>query len=48
MKYRRTNGVLCIHQEDQLEDVEYWRIVTPDNTDCKNKILEELHPVPYS
>ena len=48
MKYRRRNGLLCIHQEDQSEDVEYWRVVIPDDTDCKNKILRELHSVPYS
>ena len=48
MKYRRRNGLLCIHQEDQSEDIEYWRIVIPDDTDCKNKILKELHSVPYS
>ena len=38
MKYRRRNGLLCIHQEDQSEDVEYWRVVIPDDIDCKNKI----------
>ena len=48
MKYRRRNGLLCIHQEDQSEDVEYWRVVIPDDIDCKNKILRELHSVPYS
>ena len=47
-KYRRRNGLLCIHQEDQSEDVEYWRVVIPDDSDCKNKILRELHSVPYS
>ena len=48
MKYGRRNGLLFIHQEDQSEDVEYWRIVVPDNTDCKNKNLKELHSIPYS
>ena len=48
MKYRRRNGLLCIHQEDHSKDVEYCRIVIPDDTDCKNKILKELHSVPYS
>ena len=48
MKYRRRNGLLCIHQENQLEDVEYWRVVIPDDTGCKNKILKELHSVLYS
>ena len=40
MKYRKRNGLLCIHQEDQSEDVEYWRVVIPDNTDCKNTTLK--------
>ena len=48
MKYRRRNGLLCIHQGDQSEDVEYWRVLIPDDTDCKNKILRELHSVPFS
>ena len=48
MKYRRRNGLLCIHQEDQSEDVEYWHVVIPDDTDCKNKIPRELHSVLYS
>ena len=48
MKYRRRNGLLCINQEDQSEDVEYWRVVIPDGTDCKNKILRGLHSVLYS
>ena len=48
MKYRRRNGLLCIHQEDQSEDIEYWSVVIPDDTDCKNKILKELHSVLYS
>ena len=48
MKYRKRNGLLCIHQEDQSEAVEYWRVVIPDDTNCKNKILKELHSVPFS
>ena len=48
IKYRRRNGLLCIHQEDQSEDVEYWRVVISDDIDSKNKILRGLHSVPYS
>ena len=47
MNYRKRNGLLCIHQEGRSEDVEHWRVVIPDDTDCK-KILKELHSVPYS
>ena len=38
MKYRRRNGFLCIHQEDLSKDVEYWRVVIPDDIDCTKKI----------
>ena len=47
MEYRRRNALLCIHQVDQSEDVEYWHIVIPDGTKCK-KMLRELHSIPYS
>ena len=39
MKYRKRNGMLCIYQEDQSEDVECCRVVIPYDTDCKSKIL---------
>ena len=48
MKYRRRNGLLCIHQEDHSEDVKYLCAMIPDDPNCKNKILRELHSVPYS
>ena len=48
MKYRRRNGLLCTHQEDQSEHVEYWRAVIPDDTACKYKIVRDLHFVPSS
>ena len=41
------HGLLCVHQEDQSEDVDYWRIVVPDDIEVKNKILSECHSVPY-
>ena len=48
IKYMRRNGLLRSHQEDQSEDVENWRRMIPDDTDCKNKILRKLHSVLYS
>ena len=46
-KFRMKHGLLCVHQEDQSEDVDYWRIVVPDDIEVKNKILSECHSVPY-
>ena len=48
MKCRRRNGLLCTHQEDQSEHVEYWRAMIPDDTTCKYKIVRDLHSVPSS
>ena len=41
------NGVLCIHQANQSEELEFWRIVVPDDADIKMQILNECHSVPY-
>ena len=46
-KFRMKHGLLCVHQEDQSEDVDYWRIIVPDDVEVKNKILSECHSVPY-
>ena len=48
IKYRKRNGLLCIHQEDHSRYVEYWCVLIPNDTVCENKILRELHSVPYS
>ena len=34
--------------QNQLDGVNYWRVVVPESLDIKNKILTECHVVPYS
>ena len=47
-KYRIKEGVLCIHFEEQSDEVEYWRIIIPNDIVIKKQILKECHSVPYS
>ena len=36
-KYRLKNGSLCVHEEDQDSNQQYWRIIVPDNQRGENK-----------
>ena len=40
--------LIVVHLQNQLDSVNYWRVVVPELSDIKNKILTECHPVPYS
>ena len=46
-KYRIQKQLLMIHVTGQLEDVQYWRVVVPDDLDVKFLLVDELHSVPY-
>ena len=37
-----------MHLHNQLDTVQYLRVVVPESLEIKNKILTEYHPVPYS
>ena len=47
-KYRIQKKLLMIHVIGQPEDVQYWRVVVPDDLDVKSLLVSELHAVPYS
>ena len=47
-KYRIQKKLLMIHVTGQPEDVQYWRVVVPDDLDVKSLLVSELHSVPYS
>ena len=47
-KYRLKNGSLCVHEEDQDSNQQYWRIIVPDNQEIKTSVLKEIHCVPYA
>ena len=37
-----------IHVAGQPEDVQYWRVVVPDDVGVKSLLVSELHSVPYA
>ena len=41
------NGILLIHQNRQDVELDYWRIVVPDNKEIRDKVVQELHSIPY-
>ena len=46
--YRMKRGMLMIHQNNQDNDFDFWRMVIPDNVTVKNFVMTELHAIPYS
>ena len=48
-KYKLEHGILYIGKQDKGDNtVKYWRVVVPDDRDIRNRILEEIHCVPYA
>ena len=47
-KYRIQKNLLMIHVTGQPKDVQYWRVVVPNDLDVKSLLVSELHNVPYS
>ena len=47
-KFKLQKKLLMIHVTGQPEDVQYWRIVVPDDLAVKSLLVSELHSVPYS
>ena len=47
-KYQKKKNTLMIHITGQPEEVDYWRMVVPDDVGVKVLLVSELHTVPYS
>ena len=47
-KFKLQKKLLMIHVTGQPEDVQYWRVVVPDDLAVKSLLVSELHSVPYS
>ena len=47
-KYKLQKKLLMIHVTGQPEDVQYWRVVVPDDLEVKSLLVSELHSVPYA
>ena len=42
------NSLLVVHDQNQDSDLDFWRIVVPDDPTSKKRIVRELHSTPYS
>ena len=42
------NRLLFVHDQHQDVDIDFWRIVVPENFEIKEQIVWELHITPYS
>ena len=47
-KFKLQKTLLMIHVTGQPEDVQYWRVVVPDDLAVKSLLVSELHSVPYA
>ena len=41
------NGLLVVHDQNQDTELDFWRIVVPENDEIKENIVRELHGIPY-
>ena len=46
--FKITNSLLMVHNRKQDVNLDFWRIVVPDDERIKRRIVEELHSTPYS
>ena len=46
--FKMRKGMLMMHQENQNEELDYWRVIIPDDYSVRNSIVTELHVIPYS
>ena len=46
--YKILNSLLVIHDQKQDVNLDFWRIIVPDDEGIKTRIIQELHSTPYS
>ena len=46
--FKNKNGILCVHDQNQDANLDFWRIIVPDKWEIKERIVQELHSTPYS
>ena len=46
--YKIRKGILVVHQKNQNEELDFWRMIIPDDNAVKNFVITELHDIPYS
>ena len=45
---KNRNGILFVHDQNQDNNLDFWRIIVPDKWEIKERIVQELHSTPYS
>ena len=46
--YKMRKGMLVVHQKNQSEELDFWRMIIPDDDAVKIFVITELHDIPYS
>ena len=46
--FKILNSLLVVHNRKQDVNLDFWRIVVPEDERIKAQIIEELHSTPYS
>ena len=46
--FKRMHGILYVHDQRQDADLDFWRIIVPENEQMKSQVVQELHCTPYS
>ena len=46
--YRKKRDLLVVHYDGRDGEVDYWRVVIPDDVSTRNFVVTELHNIPYS
>ena len=46
--FKRMHKILYVHDHSQDANLDFWRIVVPDNEQMKSQVVQELHCTPYS
>ena len=46
--FKRMNSLLVVHDQKQDDNLDFWRIVVPEDKEIKERLIQELHSTPYS
>ena len=46
--FKIINYLLMVHDQKQDASLDFWRIVVPEDEQIKERIIQELHSIPYS
>ena len=46
--YKLRKGMLVVHHKTQSDELDYWRMVIPDDNSVTNFVVTELQAIPFS